>query len=72
MEGVADGAGVSYADILAINVRTEIAFGSFNDGCTAISWRGKEKSLLGQNWDWNIEFVLISTPRYISTNVKPI
>jgi len=33
MTGVAEGAGVSYDDILALNVRTEIAFGAFNDGC---------------------------------------
>jgi len=46
MQGVADGAGVEYEDILAMNVRTEIAFGAFNVG---------EKSLLAQNWDWNIE-----------------
>jgi isopenicillin-N N-acyltransferase-like protein len=55
MKGVAEGAELSYEDILALNVRTEIAFGSFNDGCTGISWKGEGKSLLGQNWDWNIE-----------------
>jgi len=55
MQGVADGAGVEYEDILAMNVRTEIAFGAFNDGCTALSWKAGEKSLLAQNWDWNIE-----------------
>jgi isopenicillin-N N-acyltransferase-like protein len=54
MEGVAEGAGVTYVDILALNVRTEIAFG---DGCTALSWKGKGegKSILGQNWDWDAE-----------------
>jgi isopenicillin-N N-acyltransferase-like protein len=57
MSGVAEGAGVSYEDILALNVRTEIAFGAFNDGCTAISWKSWGKSVLGQNWDWNTEFV---------------
>lgn len=57
MEGVAEGAGLSYEDILVLNVWTEIAFGSFNDGCTGISWEGESKSLLGQNWDWNIESV---------------
>ena len=60
MEGVAEGAEVSYEDILALNVRTEIAFGSFNDGCTGISWKGEAKSMLGQNWDWNLELVLHS------------
>lgn len=57
MRGVAEGAGVTYEDILALNVRTEIAFGAFNDGCTAISWKAGEKSYLAQNWDWNTEFV---------------
>ncbi|TVY91341.1 Acyl-coenzyme A:6-aminopenicillanic-acid-acyltransferase 40 kDa form [Lachnellula willkommii] len=55
MEGVAKGAGKEYADVLALNVRTEIAFGAFSDGCTAVSWRGSDRSYLGQNWDWDIE-----------------
>lgn len=53
IQGVAAGAGVTYEDILALNVRTEIAFGAFNDGCTALSWKGEGKSILAQNWDWN-------------------
>lgn len=40
------------ADIIAVNVRTEIAFGLFSDGCTALSWRTDEASYLAQNWDW--------------------
>ena len=52
MRGVADGAGVSLSDILACNVRTEIAFGMFSDGCTALSWRTEQNSWLAQNWDW--------------------
>jgi isopenicillin-N N-acyltransferase-like protein len=64
MEGVAQGAGVEYADILALNVRTEIAFGAFSDGCTALSWRDlkseKGNSVLAQNWDWNTEYFLLS------------
>lgn len=50
--GVADGAGLALLDILALNVRTEIAFGQFTDGCTSLSWKGTSRSLLGQNWDW--------------------
>lgn len=50
--GVADGAGVELADIIAINVRTEIAFGLFSDGCTALAWRTRYSSFLAQNWDW--------------------
>jgi isopenicillin-N N-acyltransferase-like protein len=55
MQGVAAGAEVTYEDVLALNVRTEIAFGAFNDGCTALSWRGSRTSILAQNWDWNTE-----------------
>lgn len=66
MEGIAAGAGVEVADIIAINVRTEITFGLFqdrekgpSDGCTALSWKtsqgggGDGKSWLAQNWDWD-------------------
>lgn len=58
MSGIAVGAGVQLADIIAINVRTEITFGLFSDGCTALAWKtgdgkGKEGSWLAQNWDWN-------------------
>lgn len=55
MEGIAQGAGVSIADIVALNVRTEIAFGMFKDGCTSLAWRrdgGAGFSYLAQNWDW--------------------
>jgi isopenicillin-N N-acyltransferase-like protein len=55
MQGVAKGAGVTYPNILALNVRTEVAFGNFNDGCTAFSWKGAKSSILAQNWDWNTE-----------------
>lgn len=57
MRGIAEGAGVKYEDILALNVRTEVAFGAFNDGCTALSWKSGATSILAQNWDWNTEFV---------------
>lgn len=40
------------SDIIAINVRTEINFGLFSDGCTALSWRTDRASYLAQNWDW--------------------
>ena len=55
--GLADGAGVLLADILALNVRTEIAFGLDNrasvpsDGCTALSYHSSKAGLLAQNWD---------------------
>lgn len=53
MTGVAEGAGVDFLSILALNVRTEIAFGSFADGCTALSYHKGNTGILAQNWDWN-------------------
>ncbi|CAI6091353.1 unnamed protein product [Clonostachys chloroleuca] len=52
IRGIADGSGHDIVDIVALNVRTEIAFGLFSDGCTSLSWHGKEGGKLGQNWDW--------------------
>ncbi|KAF2153126.1 AAT-domain-containing protein [Myriangium duriaei CBS 260.36] len=56
MEGVADGAQTDLLTIVALNVRTEINFGLFSDGCTALSWRTEDEnggsSFLAQNWDW--------------------
>ncbi|KAL8963843.1 MAG: hypothetical protein Q9183_004911, partial [Haloplaca sp. 2 TL-2023] len=52
---VAEGAGVSLSSILALNVRTEIAFGMFADGCTALAWKSSSGSFLAQNWDWQQE-----------------
>lgn len=49
--GLAEGAGKELADILALNVRTEINFGLFSDGCTALSWAAQDSSFLAQNWD---------------------
>jgi hypothetical protein len=73
MKGIAEGAGVKYEDILALNVRTEIAFGSFvSDGCTALSWLDKtkgegkgQKSYLGQNWDWDVRYEPFLLPRVV-------
>lgn len=53
MRGIADGAGCELLDIVALNVRTEINFGLFSDGCTSVAWcDGQERAWLGQNWDW--------------------
>lgn len=51
MSGLAEGSGRTVADIIALNVRTEINFGLFSDGCTALSWRKDDASFLAQNWD---------------------
>ncbi|KAK5087172.1 hypothetical protein LTR05_004343 [Lithohypha guttulata] len=52
VRGIADGAGVPFESILALNVRTEIGFGMLNDGCTAFAWKTKTASFIAQNWDW--------------------
>ena len=62
MNGIADGAGVPFIDILALNVRSEIAFGLFDDGdkpldsdgCTSLAWKTPRGSFLSQNWDWQL------------------
>ncbi|KAF2095120.1 peptidase C45 acyl-coenzyme A:6-aminopenicillanic acid acyl-transferas-like protein [Rhizodiscina lignyota] len=52
IQGIAEGAERDILDIVALNVRTEIAFGQFSDGCTSVSWHGEKRAWLGQNWDW--------------------
>lgn len=49
--GIADGSKRDILDIVAINVRTEIAFGLFSDGCTSLFWRTNSHTFLAQNWD---------------------
>ena len=71
------GADVPFHDVLTLNVRTEIAYGFFDDGCTALSWHsstgskrpiGASQALLAQNWDWrahqlaNLIHMTISQP----------
>lgn len=60
MRGIADGADVPLIDIMALNVRSEIAFGLFaetnkpmeSDGCTSLAWKTPTSSFISQNWDW--------------------
>ncbi|KAI0684000.1 AAT-domain-containing protein [Cytidiella melzeri] len=55
MRGIADGIGASdvdITDIIALNARSEIALGQWDDGCTALSWKLADKQILAQNWDW--------------------
>ncbi len=62
LAGIADGAGVSFADILAINVRTEIVYSARVRGAMALSApaecsafasvSSEGRVLTGQNWDW--------------------
>lgn len=60
MQGIARGAGVEFADILALNARSEIALAggkAFSDGCTAIAITPPlaEDTIIGQNWDWKAD-----------------
>ncbi|KAI1299906.1 peptidase C45 acyl-coenzyme A:6-aminopenicillanic acid acyl-transferase-like protein [Xylaria venustula] len=66
IRGIAQGSGLTFLDILALNIRTEITFGLFadadsqiakvpSDGCTSLGWLTASRSFLGQNWDWMIE-----------------
>jgi isopenicillin-N N-acyltransferase-like protein len=56
IEGVAQGAGISFEDMFTLNCRSEIVMEQRVDGCTAfgVSPRvsGDGKSYLCQNWDW--------------------
>lgn len=68
MEGLAEGAGLTLADILAINVRSELKIGAMarqaeaqrcgspTEGCTTLavtpSVSSTRHTLLAQNWDW--------------------
>lgn len=77
MSGIAVGANVELVDIIAINVRTEITFGLFSDGCTALSWKtGESNSWLAQNWDWNPRqkenLVLLSISQHPSSSLPNI
>jgi len=67
MRGIADGAGVDFGDVLAINVRTEVMFAAKARQAAAAGRTGPAEcsafavapapgrtgpTLLGQNWDW--------------------
>jgi isopenicillin-N N-acyltransferase-like protein len=61
MPGIADGSQRDILDIIALNVRTEIAFGLFSDGCTSLFWKTPTHTFLGQNWDVSSPFLLLSS-----------
>ncbi|SKA05999.1 isopenicillin-N N-acyltransferase like protein [Marinactinospora thermotolerans DSM 45154] len=61
MRGIAEGAGVDYADILAVNVRTEIMFSGLArrivpvaecSAAAVLPAAAAGRTLIGQNWDW--------------------
>ncbi|ETS79978.1 hypothetical protein PFICI_07507 [Pestalotiopsis fici W106-1] len=81
IEGIAEGARVDLLDVLALNIRTEIAFGLFDetsrrpmaiegvvDGCTTLGWKTPSGStFLAQNWDWKSK----QKPNLIILRVNP-
>jgi isopenicillin-N N-acyltransferase like protein len=52
--------------LISLNVRTEIAYSTLSDGCTALSWKTAHESFLAQNWDWNFE----QTPNIIRLTIE--
>lgn len=50
--GLADATELSLDTIVALNVRTEVAFGMYSDGCTSLSVHAPGTAILAQNWDW--------------------
>lgn len=52
---------MDFDSILALNVRTEIAYGMATDGCTAFSWKSKNQSFHAQTWDVSLVYHLAST-----------
>lgn len=55
MQGLAEGAGVAYEDILALNCRSELMF-ALPDGCSTVAFPPETtiggKTILAQTWDW--------------------
>jgi isopenicillin-N N-acyltransferase-like protein len=52
--GIADATEIPLSSIVALNVRTEVAFGLYNDGCTSVAFHSPAASFLAQNWDWKV------------------
>ncbi|CRG91278.1 hypothetical protein PISL3812_08326 [Talaromyces islandicus] len=54
MRGIAAGAEVDFLDILALNLRSEIALTNYSDGCTSIVSQNADnaRTYVAQNWDW--------------------
>jgi isopenicillin-N N-acyltransferase-like protein len=55
MEGIAEGSGLTFEDILALNCRSEMMFNT-TEGCTAMGITSDAtsngKPYIAQNWDW--------------------
>src|SRR5699024_774280 len=74
MEGLADGAGVRFEDILTLNARSEIALVNLSDGCTSFSLTKPKtnKTWLAQNWDWKRQQIDALVHLEIRQNDLPI
>lgn len=53
MAGIAAGAGVDEAAVLALNARTEILAGAGPPECSAVAMTAPGACLMAQNWDWH-------------------
>lgn len=67
LHGVAEGSGIPFESILAINVRTEISMGMIADGCTVAAWKTDDFMVAGQNWD--VRYVCSADPEYLLTRL---
>ncbi len=57
MRGIAEGCGLTYEDILALNCRSELMF-ALPDGCSTLAFLPEmtdAKTYLAQTWDWIID-----------------
>ncbi|RKU47831.1 hypothetical protein DL546_007952 [Coniochaeta pulveracea] len=52
MEALAQAAKVEFRDILALNLRSEIALTHYTDGCTSLGQTHGSAVFIAQNWDW--------------------
>ena len=83
MKGVAEGAGLEFLEIVALNARTELTFSclpnalkeSSAGGCTSFGLMPEVTAsghvLLGQNWDWRAEALHTSVVLQIEQVEKP-
>ena len=83
MHGVAEGAGVEFGEIAALNARTELTFSCLPNaladpaagGCTSFGLlpevTGNGHLIIGQNWDWRAEARHTSVILKIEQSEKP-
>ncbi|NWN83846.1 MAG: peptidase C45 acyl-coenzyme A--6- aminopenicillanic acid acyl-transferase [Halomonas sp.] len=55
MAGIAEGAGLTFADILTLNCRSEISLTRASGGCSAFALERGGNQWLAQNWDWRAD-----------------